>query len=57
MTIEMEKYNCPYCDRESVSPGGVRWHVSVEHPEKMQEFVDNYYSEMTERFKTATIAA
>jgi hypothetical protein len=51
MSVQMERYQCPYCDRQSASPGGVRFHVKLEHPEKLEEFNEKYYPEMSERFK------
>jgi len=51
--VKMERYHCPYCDWDSVSPGGIRWHVSVEHPDKMEEFMEKYYPEMAKRFQEA----
>ena len=51
MAIQMERYNCPYCDREAASPGGVRFHVKLEHPSKLDEFNEMHYSGMAERFK------
>ena len=53
MAIEIEKYLCPYCSRQSASPGGVKFHVRNEHPEKFQEFMDNIYPEMAERYRKA----
>lgn len=53
MAVQMEKYVCPYCSRQSASPGGVRFHVSNEHPEKLEEFMEKHYPEMVERFKKA----
>lgn len=54
MSIQMERYSCPYCERQSASPGGVRFHVRLEHPEKLEEFNKKYYPELAERFKKAT---
>ena len=51
MSIHMERYQCPYCDRQSASPGGVRFHVKLEHPDKLEEFNEKYYQEMAERFR------
>ena len=53
MVVEIEKYVCPYCSRQSASPGGVRFHVRNNHSEKFQEFMEKYYPEMVERFKKA----
>jgi len=30
---------------------GVRFHVKLEHPDKLEEFNERYYPEMSERFK------
>jgi hypothetical protein len=51
LTEQLEEYKCPYCDRKSASPGGVRFHVKLTHPEKLDEFNEKYYSEMEARFK------
>ncbi len=47
----MQEYNCPYCSRKSASPGGVRFHVKLTHPEKLEEFNAKYYSNMSDSFK------
>ena len=47
----MTQFKCPYCERKSASPGGVRFHVKLTHPEKLEEFNSNYYPEMEIRFK------
>ncbi|MFQ6053572.1 MAG: hypothetical protein ACE5OO_05000 [Candidatus Bathyarchaeia archaeon] len=49
--MQVEKFNCPWCDLQSASPGGVRFHVRNEHPEKLKEFMDEHYPEMSERFR------
>jgi hypothetical protein len=49
----MEKFNCPYCFRQSVSPGGVRFHVKIDHPDKLKEFDEKYYDEMKKRYEQA----
>ena len=46
----MEKFYCPYCHRQSGSPGGVRFHVKVDHPEKLKEFDEMHYDEMKKRY-------
>jgi len=48
---QMAQFKCPWCDRKSASPGGVRFHVKLTHPEKLDEFNANYYPEMETRFK------
>jgi hypothetical protein len=47
----MQEYNCPYCPRKSASPGGVRFHVKLTHPEKLEEFNTKYYPKMADSFK------
>jgi hypothetical protein len=47
----MERYRCPYCERQAASPGGVRFHVKLEHPEKIEEFNKIHYPAMAEKFK------
>jgi len=54
LAIQIEKFFCPYCNRQSASPGGVRFHVRNEHPEKLQEFIEKHYAKMVERFKQIT---
>jgi hypothetical protein len=56
LSVQMERYGCPYCERQSASPGGVRFHVRLEHPDKLDEFNERYYPEMAEKFKKATEA-
>lgn len=51
MSEAMVQFECPYCDRKSASPGGVRFHVKLTHPEKLDEFNANYYPDMENRFK------
>ena len=51
MSVQMERYRCPYCDRQAASPGGVRFHVKLEHPEKLDEFKEQHYQAMVERFR------
>jgi len=50
MSLEIQVYICPYCNRKSLSPGGVRLHVKLIHPEKLEEFNSKYYKEMIERY-------
>ena len=52
MSEQLGGYKCPYCERRSASPGGVRFHVKLTHPEKLDEFNDKYYSEMEAHFKS-----
>jgi len=51
LSAQMQEYNCPYCPRKSASPGGVRFHVKLTHPEKLEEFNAKYYSKMADSFK------
>jgi hypothetical protein len=51
LSAQMQEYNCPYCSRKSASPGGVRFHVKLTHPEKLEEFNAKYYSNMADSFK------
>jgi len=51
LSIQMHEYNCPYCSRKSASPGGVRFHVKLTHPDKMDEFTSKHYPAMEEEFK------
>ncbi len=53
MAIQMERYECPYCDRKAASPGGVRFHIKLAHPDKLEEFMELYYDKMAERFREA----
>ena len=45
-----KKYKCPYCEREALSPGGVKFHVRSEHPDKVGEFQTDHYLAMEEEF-------
>ncbi len=51
MAETMTQFKCPYCDRKSASPGGVRFHVKLTHPDKLEEFNAQYYAAMEESFK------
>lgn len=53
MSTQMTEYKCPYCDRKSASPGGVRFHVKLTHPERLEEFNEKYYPKMEEEFKAS----
>lgn len=48
---EPRKYKCPYCVRVSLSPGGVSFHVRMDHPDKVREFNEDHYPDMKEAFK------
>ncbi len=47
---EPRQYKCPYCDRVSLSPGGVSFHVGIEHPDKVEEFIADHYPAMKEAY-------
>ncbi|GAH14741.1 unnamed protein product [marine sediment metagenome] len=49
-TAESKRFECPYCERKSASPGGVRFHVKLAHPEKLDEFDSKHYAAMEELF-------
>jgi hypothetical protein len=51
LTVQMERFQCPYCDRQAASPGGVRFHVKLEHSDKLDEFNEMHYPGMAERFR------
>lgn len=51
MSAQINEYNCPYCVRKSASPGGVRFHVKLTHPDKMDEFNIKYFPKMVDKFK------
>jgi len=51
LSSQIVEFKCPYCDRRSASPGGVRFHVKLTHPEKVDEFNKKHYSEMEAEFK------
>jgi hypothetical protein len=51
MAETMVQFKCPYCERKSASPGGVRFHVKLTHPEKLEEFNSQHYPNMEEEFK------
>ncbi len=50
MAVQMERYPCPYCDRQTASPGGARFHVKLEHPDKLEDFNEKHYPGLAERF-------
>jgi hypothetical protein len=51
LSTQITEYKCPYCDRKSASPGGVRFHVKLTHQERLEEFNEKYYPEMATKFK------
>ncbi len=50
MAVQLERYQCPYCDRQAASPGGARFHVKLKHPDKLEAFNEMHYPGMAERF-------
>ena len=55
MSSNMIQYTCPYCPRKSASPGGLRFHVKLTHPDKLDEFNSKYYNAMEEQFKKQNV--
>lgn len=51
MSVQVERFQCPYCERQAASPGGVRFHVKLDHPEKLEDFMSRLYPAMVERFR------
>lgn len=51
MSIQVERFQCPYCARQAASPGGVRFHVKLDHPEKLEDFMSHFYPPMVDRFR------
>ena len=51
MSVQVERFQCPYCERQAASPGGVRFHVKLDHPEKLDDFMSRLYPAMVERFR------
>ena len=45
------EYICPYCPRTSLSPGGIRFHVKLTHPEKFVEFETVFLPDLSTKFK------
>ncbi|MBN1681939.1 hypothetical protein JW865_00100 [Candidatus Bathyarchaeota archaeon] len=56
MTIQYHEFKCPYCTRIASSPGGIRFHIKLTHPEKYDDFILNYYPKMIARFKEENIS-
>jgi hypothetical protein len=52
LSSQVVEFKCPFCDRMSASPGGVRFHVKLTHPERLDEFNKKHYPEMENEFKT-----
>ncbi len=51
MSEQAHEFTCPYCPRKSSSPGGVRFHVKLTHPDKLDEFSEKHLPRMNEMFK------
>lgn len=51
MSVQQHEFVCPYCPRRSASPGGVRFHVKLTHPEKLDEFTAVHFPKMTSKFR------
>ena len=51
MSTQIHEFTCPYCPRKSASPGGVRFHVKLTHPDKLDEFTENHLPKMNALFK------
>lgn len=51
MSTQVQEFSCPYCPRKSASPGGVRFHVKLTHPEKLEEFNAVYLPKLVSQFK------
>jgi hypothetical protein len=51
LSTQLKEFSCPYCPRKSASPGGVRFHVKLTHPEKLDEFTTMHLPKMTAQFK------
>jgi hypothetical protein len=53
LTERLNEYSCPYCDRKSGSPGGIRFHIKLTHPDKLDEFNTKFYPDMEARFRAS----
>lgn len=51
MSAQVHEFTCPYCPRKSASPGGVRFHVKLTHPDKLGEFTEKHLPKMNTLFK------
>jgi len=51
LSAQINEFVCPYCPRKSSSPGGVRFHVKLTHPDKLDEFTTVHLPKMTSEFK------
>ncbi len=51
MSTQVHEFSCPYCPRKSASPGGVRFHVKLTHPDKLEEFDAKYLPKLNELFR------
>ena len=50
-TQQAREFSCPYCPRKSSSPGGVRFHVKLTHPDKVDEFNAVHLQKMAALFR------
>jgi hypothetical protein len=50
-TQQVREFSCPYCPRKSSSPGGVRFHVKLTHPDKVDEFNAVHLQKMAALFR------
>jgi len=53
LSEQIERYSCPYCGHDSVSPGGIKFHVRIKHRDKIEEFSQKHLPEMDQRYKKA----
>ena len=53
MNTQVQEFGCPYCPRKSASPGGVRFHVKLTHPDKLDEFTMKHLPKMMADFKAS----
>jgi hypothetical protein len=51
LSTQVQEFSCPYCPRKSASPGGVRFHVKLTHPDKLEEFNAVHLPKLTAQFK------
>ena len=51
MSAQVHEFGCPYCPRKSASPGGVRFHVKLTHPDKLDEFNTKFLPKLNAQFK------
>jgi len=53
LNTQVQEFGCPYCPRKSASPGGVRFHVKLTHPDKLDEFTMKHLPKMMADFKAS----